>query len=564
MKKINSIMICTLIFIGIVLVNDGISQQASYPVDTKVSTTFDRTVVPVPVPTSSPSIAPDAITKYSEYGYGVWQYGAGLPYDKRTDIMPEGYNSTNVKNDAKLLHFFTISDIHITDKESTAQAIYYGLKGGIISAYSAIMLYTTHVLDAAIQTVNELNKKNRIDFGISLGDDANNTQYNELRWFIDVIDGKEINPDTGIKDDPIPGPLNDYQDVYKAGGLDKSIPWYSTMGNHDHFWMGTNPPNDYIRQVYVGDEILQMGNIFLPGGFQKKDFYMGVLDGSTVYGDAKGYGPVATTSPIKVPADKDRRSLTRNEWIGEFFNTTSEPKGHGFSKENVESGFANYSFEPKSDLPLKMIVLDDTQSNDDQDLGGYGHGTLDQKRYEWLISELDKGQSEGKLMIIAAHIPIGVEKPGSFVGWWEKAYVTEDNFIAKLNTYPNLVLWIAGHRHVNAVKAFKSPDPTKPELGFWQVETSSLREYPQQLRTFEIVRNTDNTISIFTTDVDPSVKDGSFADISRSYAIAAYEIYKAKINLNPTGSVSYNAELVKQLSPEMQKKIQKCGTTIKK
>ena len=48
---------------------------------------------------------------------------------------------------------------------------------------------------------------------------------------------------------------------------------------------------------------------------------------------------------------------------------------------------------------------------------GYGHGSLDQERYDWLVSELDKGQAEGKLMIIAAHIPIGVEPAGSMMGW---------------------------------------------------------------------------------------------------------------------------------------------------
>ena len=43
------------------------------------------------------------------------------------------------------------------------------------SIYSPIMMYTTHVLDAAIQTANALHKKNAFDFGISLGDTCNNT-----------------------------------------------------------------------------------------------------------------------------------------------------------------------------------------------------------------------------------------------------------------------------------------------------------------------------------------------------------------------------------------------------
>jgi hypothetical protein len=134
---------------------------------------------------------------------------------------------------------------------------------------------------------------------------------------------------------------------------------------------------------------------------------------------------------------------------------------------------------------------------------------------------------------------------------WNPA--AEAKLIAKLHTYPNLIMWIAGHRHLNTVTALKSPDAAHPELGFWEVETSSLRDFPQQFRTFEIVRNSDNTVSIITTDVDPAVKDGSPAAISRSYAVAAQQIFKNEMALLPTGS--YNAELVKQLTPEMQAKL---------
>jgi hypothetical protein len=164
-------------------------------------------------------------------------------------------------------------------------------------------------------------------------------------------------------------------------------------------------------------------------------------------------------------------------------------------------------------------------------------------------------------MIVAAHVPIGVEPAGSPVGWWSDAEVSEATLLAKLHEYPNLILWIAGHRHVNAITALKSPDPARPELGFWEVETSSLRDFPQQFRAFDIVRNSDDTISIFATDVDPAVKEGTPAAISRSYAVAAQQLFKNELVEPPTGSS--NAELVEQLAPEMRAKMRNYGKPVR-
>lgn len=528
-----------------------------YPIASDVFTTLQRTVVPDPVPSSAEKIYPYEVSKYEKNGYGKWHYGPGLPYVKRLNLMSSDYNAASNNNTTELLHFFTISDIHITDKQSPAQSIYFGYKSGVSSAYSPVMLYTTQVLDAAIQTINSLQKEKPFDFGIALGDDGNSAEYNEMRWFIDDLDCRNINPnsDPGIKEDPVPGPYNDYQDEYKAAGLNKSINWYAALGNHDHFWMGVNPVDDYLRQAYTGDNMLCVGNLFINPNFTKsRDFYMGSIDGRKPYGDVYGVGPVGnfSTPPKVLAANPNRRSLSREEWISEFFNTTSSPKGHGFNQSNAKSGFACYAFEPKSNVPLKVIVLDDTQSESDPNIHGYGKGSLDKERYDWLVSELDKGQVEGQLMIIAAHIPIGVQYTGILgpsMNWSSSAAVSEKDLIAKLHTYPNLILWIAGHRHLNTVTPLKSPDPAHPELGFWVVETASLRDFPQQLRTFDVVHNSDNTISIFATDVDPAVKNGSLAAQSRSYAIAAQELFNNTMVYEPSGS--YNAELVKQLSPGM-------------
>jgi metallophosphoesterase (TIGR03768 family) len=558
------------------------SQPEGYPLAADVQTTVQRTVAPGATP--STTIALSEVSKYRQYGYGNWTYGSGLPYDKRLDIMPAKYSRSAITKKTKLLNFFTISDIHITDKESPNQLIYLQRLHPTLpvgaSLYSGIMLYTTHVLDAAVQTVNALhnkdNKANPFDFGLSLGDTCNSTQYNELRWYIDVLDGKVITPSSGAH---LGADTIDYQKSYKAAGLDKTIPWYQTLGNHDHFWMGSIPV-DYslrkdLRQSFITDEVFATGDILAnPAIINNHDYYMGVLDGSTPYGEIMKAGPVGKfSSAPRVAADPDRRSLLRTEWMNEFFNTSSHPAGHGFNLTDATTGFACYSFVPKSNIPIKVIVLDDTQKENDGSYDIHGHGFLDKARWTWLKKELAAGDAAGQLMIIAAHIPINVEVTANTsageMGWWVNPQnaVTLKGLVDELQSHPNLLMWLSGHRHLNTVKAFLSPDPVNaPEKGFWQVETPSLRDFPQQFRTFEIYLNSDYTISIVATDVDPAVKDGTPAATSRKYAIAAAQIVGTSdlttkwnptndptIKTMPTGS--YNATLYKQLSPAMVTKM---------
>ena len=99
-------------------------QQArleGYPIASDVFTTLQKTVVPGSQP--SVMIRLEEISKYKEYGYGQWTTGGPLLSEKRTDLMGSAYDGAAVTSKTKLLNFFTISDIHITDKESPSLSL---------------------------------------------------------------------------------------------------------------------------------------------------------------------------------------------------------------------------------------------------------------------------------------------------------------------------------------------------------------------------------------------------------------------------------------------------------
>ncbi len=560
----------------------------SYPISGVIYTTLDRTVVPqvpnAPYPPPCPSpefVMPGQLARYAPNGYGVWTQLEDSGIDYKVPELAAGASfaaeGTNPSLAAMLLTFFTISDPHVADKESPARVNFFGcdypvIPGGNCAAYSGVILYTPQVLDAAIQTINALHQVTPFDCGIALGDACDNTQYNELRWYVDVIDGKMIHPSSGahkgVRD-------IDYQKPFQAAGLDKSIPWYQAVGNHDQFWMGGALVDNYVRKTLVGPHVL---NINLSTDFatilSSRGFYMGVVDGSTPYGNIIDAGPERNFNPPpKIAPDPQRRSLSLSQWMKEFRNTTSQPVGHGFTPQMIKEGFACYHFYPRSDVPIKVIVLDDT----DKSGLACSCGALDEERFQWLQNELDEGQKADELMIICSHVPVNPYTPQSTTEsnaydtslWSTDSPVSLNTLLETVWSYPNMVLWIAGHQHRNTI----TPQPYgAPGCGFWGVETPSLRDYPQQFRRFQIGRNTNNDLSIWVIDADTAapLEGGSTPSLtSRSYAIGAMEIFPPVNNgvtvmdvqqgpgMDPDTGV-YNAELIiplSQLTSGLQTKI---------
>ena len=222
----------------------------------------------------------------------------------------------------------------------------------------------------------------------------------------------------------------------------------------------------------------------------------------------------------------------------------------------------------------------------------FSHKPLTLKR-----SALSQPKAKSKLGLIGAMLSI--RSIGSEMEWWEstrdphaklKNAITLAELVSEIQANGQVLCWLAGHRHVNTVKAFKAPLGAPAEHGFWQIETSSLHDFPQQFRTLQVYLNSDYSISIVTVNVDPAVREGTPAESGRRMAIAAQQILQNDMrpntpnverafgvipvsSMDPTRpqngasdasirygdiggvpySASYNAELFKPLSPTMVK-----------
>ncbi len=152
-----------------VLAGGGSPTVPTYPIG-PVVTTLQQTVNPVnsppgsfpPEPPYQPTIPPYKISEYAANSYGEWNYVDAdsdvpvVPYlcpsiQNPTQNPPNVTASTTDPNQcATLLTFFSMSDVHLADKESPARSIFFGYDYNFIpnipsglatsSCYSGIIL----------------------------------------------------------------------------------------------------------------------------------------------------------------------------------------------------------------------------------------------------------------------------------------------------------------------------------------------------------------------------------------------------------------------------------------
>jgi 3',5'-cyclic AMP phosphodiesterase CpdA len=190
-----------------------------------------------------------------------------------------------------------------------------------------------------------------------------------------------------------------------------------------------------------------------------------------------------------VPADPARRRVTTSEWIAAHLASPGQPLGHGFTRESARDGRAWYAFDAGS---LRCLMLDTVNPN-----GGW-QGSLDQAQFAWLGEQLTEARRQGaRGCLLFSHHPLD-----GLTNLWSPA--GEERFGAEevgrlIRDAGNVIAWVNGHDHVNRVLG----RPAAGERGtWWEVNTASHIDWPQQARIVEIAADATGSIFVGCTNLD--------------------------------------------------------------
>ena len=223
-----------------------------------------------------------------------------------------------------------------------------------------------------------------------------------------------------------------------------TIPWFQTMGNHDCLGLGNIPPwmlesiadLDFLtREEFIKRHFPETGNPRRNEAFGSR---------------AKGFD----FSPGA------RKSVA---YAQGYYAFTALPAIAGTGDQFVQPG-------------IRFYVLDTVGPQ------GSAAGHLGDDQLEWFSQELDAHPSH--MAVVVAHHPAGAIRQGG------------EAFLELLLSRSQVIALVCGHAHLNRIRAYPVRDA--PGRGFWQIQTSSLIDYPQQARIIELWNNGNGTGSIYT------------------------------------------------------------------
>jgi hypothetical protein len=469
-----------------------------------------------------------------------------------------------------LVYFGQLSDFQLADEESPSRVELIDT-GPFSAAQRPWEAMNPQIDDAMVRQLNAFaaaspldagDGSNRaMDFTIGTGDLADSQQLNETEWVRTLLEGGELNPNSGINTpvgypgigcvpgvtDEGPTPrytgVQDYGDfgttpgiydpdqptgayadwpdygeildraeqTFTAAGLD--IPSYVAFGNHDGLVQGNAAANASYEAVATGCIKPASPVIFDPGTLSSA---LGALDPVNLL--------AADPTKIRlVPPDPKRRYVSKLEYKN-VFRAGAQEDGHGFdyvdaAEEAASAGAAGYySWLPEPGF--RFIALDTV--SEAGVIGPSADGNIDDPQFDWLRGELEAATAADELVILFSHHAIpsltadfpdedappctapdthGHDvNPGCDLDPRDSAPIhLGADMTALLHEFPNAIAWVAGHSHVNSIEPYPSPSGTG---GFWSIRVAAEADWPQQSRLLEVFDNDDGTLSIFGTILD--------------------------------------------------------------
>ncbi len=504
--------------------------------------------------------------------------GPGWPLVVRADLA-DGSSGRDDRRVA-LASLAHLTDLHIVDAQSPVRFEY--LHPFLRSAHRP---QETLGVAGAVSLVRRINSLpagpfggRPLDVAVTTGDNTDNHERVELDWHLRVLSGGHITPDTGAigryegvqnsgaelywnPDSPAP-------DSYKRRGFPHApgllaaaiaplsspglaVPWYCAFGNHDDSVVGALPAGiEPLDALYTGRHKIE-GMDAARARALAQHVVAGRLSARDLFDLVRGAGMVRRVTP-----DERRRPFDRAGFVQAHLDpahTGPGPRGHGF-----DDGAAD-GREVFSAFPIAPGVL--CVSLDTTNPAGFVNGSLGDGQLRWLErtlravssrhydadGNLTRRQVSDQLVLVFSHHTSATMD--NLVPDPDRPLERRHDgaaLVALLSRFPNVVAWVNGHSHRNQITAHRGPTPDR---SFWEVNTASHIDFPQQARVIELLDNRDGTVSLFTTLIEAAAPArADYGDLSPAGLASLYrEIGCNDPAADPAlggGPADHNAELL--------------------
>lgn len=416
--------------------------------DTEGKTTLEQRIVPT-----------------TNGAYDFLKLGAGEPYSVRQDL-----GAAQAGRDTRrtsLVYFGQLSDFQLADEESPARVevidpLSTPLNLPFGAAWRPWEALEPQIDEAMIRQVNKFSgaspvadgsgARRSMDFTIDTGDSADSQQLNETLWVRTLLEGGNLNPNSGVSkstyshplcpnlfvpgaaeaarytgvqdyDDYIegtfpefydpdlpkgvhaawpkyPGLMDRAQQAFTASGL--KVPSYVAFGNHDALVQGNAAANAAFEQVATGC-LKPMGPVSNPENASA--LLSSLLNPANLLASF-------LTSPqntILVPGDPNRRFVSKKQYK-DIFKAGSQSDGHGFklidaAQESASKGAAGYyAWSP---TPGMRFIALDTVAEAGTIVTPSGastsDGNIDDPQFKWLRGQLQAATAADQLVVLFSH-----------------------------------------------------------------------------------------------------------------------------------------------------------------